>query len=57
VTDPESSGPEKRSRTNFDLAQLAKLKSEFQVNPYLSEERRKHLATSLSLQEIQVAKP
>jgi len=45
---------EKRSRTNFDPSQLATLRSEFEADPYLSETRRKHLATSLSLKEIQV---
>ena len=55
ASDQKSVGSaEKRTRTNFDPSQLATLRAEFDSSPYLSETRRKHLATSLSLQEIQV---
>ena len=54
VEDQNLAGSEKRSRTNFDPSQLETLKHEFDLNPYLSEERRKHLAMSLELAEMQV---
>jgi hypothetical protein len=52
--DQNLAGSEKRSRTNFAPEQLDSLKREFDINPYLSEDRRKHLATLLHLGELQI---
>lgn len=45
---------EKRPRTAFSAEQLARLKKEFEDNRYLTEERRRNLATELGLNENQI---
>ena len=50
----ESSSLEKRPRTAFSAEQLARLKKEFEDNRYLTEERRRNLATELGLNENQI---
>ena len=45
---------EKRPRTAFTTEQLNKLKSEFDDNRYLSEQRRQQLARDLGLNESQI---
>ena len=49
-----SSNMEKRPRTAFSSDQLARLKREFEDNRYLTEERRRNLATELGLNENQI---
>ncbi|KAK9892957.1 hypothetical protein WA026_023014 [Henosepilachna vigintioctopunctata] len=56
-----SSGPkvtqtaeEKRPRTAFSGAQLARLKHEFAENRYLTERRRQQLSSELGLNEAQI---
>ena len=49
-----SSSMEKRPRTAFSSDQLARLKREFEDNRYLTEERRRNLATELGLNENQI---
>ena len=44
----------KRPRTSFNTTQLTILSQEFTANPYLNEDRRKYLATKLSLEEAQI---
>ncbi|XP_023930535.1 homeobox protein engrailed-1-A-like, partial [Lingula anatina] len=45
---------EKRPRTAFTNEQLARLKREFEMNRYLTEERRQKLARELNLNESQI---
>ena len=45
---------EKRPRTAFNADQLGRLKKEFDDNRYLTEERRRALATELGLNENQI---
>ncbi|KAI5093140.1 homeobox protein engrailed-2b [Silurus meridionalis] len=45
---------DKRPRTAFTAEQLQRLKSEFQSNRYLTEQRRQSLATELQLNEAQI---
>lgn len=45
---------EKRPRTAFSSDQLSRLKKEFEDNRYLTEERRRNLATELGLNENQI---
>ncbi|KPI96640.1 Segmentation polarity homeobox protein engrailed [Papilio xuthus] len=45
---------EKRPRTAFSAAQLARLKHEFAENRYLTERRRQALAAELGLAEAQI---
>ncbi|XP_071942414.1 segmentation polarity homeobox protein engrailed-like isoform X2 [Antedon mediterranea] len=64
-SDRPSSGPrtrrltrdkreEKRPRTAFTAEQLQRLKEEFRVNHYLTEQRRRSLADDLNLNESQI---
>ena len=48
------SAAEKRPRTAFSSDQLGRLKREFDENRYLTEERRRNLATELGLNENQI---
>lgn len=45
---------EKRPRTAFSGAQLARLKHEFAENRYLTERRRQQLSAELGLNEAQI---
>ncbi|XP_073491099.1 homeobox protein engrailed-1 [Aquarana catesbeiana] len=45
---------DKRPRTAFTAEQLARLKSEFQANRYITEQRRQTLAQELNLNESQI---
>ena len=45
---------EKRPRTAFTTEQLARLKREFDDCRYLTEDRRRHLASQLGLTESQI---
>ncbi|XP_062844019.1 homeobox protein engrailed-2b [Trichomycterus rosablanca] len=45
---------DKRPRTAFTAEQLQRLKTEFQSNRYLTEQRRQSLATELQLNEAQI---
>ncbi|XP_072272895.1 homeobox protein engrailed-1 [Pyxicephalus adspersus] len=45
---------DKRPRTAFTAEQLARLKSEFQANRYITEQRRQSLAQELNLNESQI---
>lgn len=45
---------DKRPRTAFSSAQLARLKTEFNENRYLTESRRQKLSTELGLNEAQI---
>ncbi|CAL8313665.1 unnamed protein product [Merluccius merluccius] len=49
-----SSKEDKRPRTAFTAEQLQRLKSEFQTNRYLTEQRRQSLAQELGLNESQI---
>ncbi|KAI5635064.1 homeobox domain-containing protein [Phthorimaea operculella] len=49
-----SAPEEKRPRTAFSAAQLARLKHEFAENRYLTERRRQALASELGLAEAQI---
>ena len=49
-----SSKEDKRPRTAFTAEQLQRLKTEFQTNRYLTEQRRQSLATELGLNESQI---
>lgn len=49
-----SSADEKRPRTAFSGAQLARLKHEFAENRYLTERRRQQLSAELGLNEAQI---
>lgn len=48
------SAEDKRPRTAFSSEQLGRLKREFDENRYLTEERRRALATELGLNENQI---
>ncbi|KAI4795960.1 hypothetical protein KUCAC02_029540 [Chaenocephalus aceratus] len=48
------SSEDKRPRTAFTAEQLQRLKTEFQTNRYLTEQRRQHLAQELGLNESQI---
>ncbi|XP_034024224.1 homeobox protein engrailed-2a [Thalassophryne amazonica] len=49
-----TSKEDKRPRTAFTVEQLQRLKSEFQTNRYLTEQRRQNLAQELGLNESQI---
>ncbi|CAL8398692.1 unnamed protein product [Arctogadus glacialis] len=49
-----NSKEDKRPRTAFTAEQLQRLKTEFQTNRYLTEQRRQSLATELGLNESQI---
>ncbi|XP_019961499.2 homeobox protein engrailed-2b [Paralichthys olivaceus] len=51
---PTPSKEDKRPRTAFTAEQLHRLKSEFQNNRYLTEQRRQSLAQALGLNESQI---
>ena len=51
---PKVETEQKRPRTAFNREQLEVLRREFDENKYLSEERRKRLATELELNESQI---
>uniref|UniRef100_A0A3P8ULD7 Homeobox protein engrailed-like n=1 Tax=Cynoglossus semilaevis TaxID=244447 RepID=A0A3P8ULD7_CYNSE len=55
-SDRPSSGckEDKRPRTAFTAEQLQRLKTEFQTNRYLTEQRRQNLAQELGLNESQI---
>ncbi|XP_055063085.1 homeobox protein engrailed-2a [Paramisgurnus dabryanus] len=50
----ETSKEDKRPRTAFTAEQLQRLKTEFQTNRYLTEQRRQSLAQELGLNESQI---
>uniref|UniRef100_A0A1A7XJU5 Homeobox protein engrailed-like n=1 Tax=Iconisemion striatum TaxID=60296 RepID=A0A1A7XJU5_9TELE len=50
----QSGREDKRPRTAFTAEQLQRLKTEFQVNRYITEQRRQTLAQELSLNESQI---
>ncbi|KAM9302472.1 homeobox protein engrailed-1 [Gastrophryne carolinensis] len=50
----KSEKDDKRPRTAFTAEQLARLKSEFQANRYITEQRRQALAQELNLNESQI---
>ncbi|XP_028292367.1 homeobox protein engrailed-1a isoform X2 [Gouania willdenowi] len=50
----KSSKEDKRPRTAFSAEQLQRLKTEFQVNRYITEQRRQSLAQELNLNESQI---
>ncbi|XP_056149616.1 homeobox protein engrailed-2b-like [Lampris incognitus] len=51
---PTPSKDDKRPRTAFTAEQLQRLKTEFQTNRYLTEQRRQSLAQELGLNESQI---
>lgn len=51
---PTNSKEDKRPRTAFTAEQLHRLKTEFQGNRYLTEQRRQSLAQDLGLNESQI---
>lgn len=51
---PTPSKEDKRPRTAFTAEQLQRLKTEFQNNRYLTEQRRQSLARDLGLNESQI---
>lgn len=51
---PTPSKEDKRPRTAFTAEQLHRLKTEFQNNRYLTEQRRQSLALDLGLNESQI---
>ncbi|KAM3865897.1 homeobox protein engrailed-2b-like [Diretmus argenteus] len=51
---PPPSKEDKRPRTAFTAEQLQRLKTEFQTNRYLTEQRRQSLAGDLGLNESQI---
>lgn len=53
-TTTKSSSEDKRPRTAFSAAQLARLKNEFAENRYLTEKRRQQLSQELGLNEAQI---
>ncbi|KAM6948520.1 homeobox protein engrailed-2b [Aplochiton taeniatus] len=53
-TTPPNSKDDKRPRTAFTAEQLQRLKTEFQTNRYLTEQRRQSLAQELGLNESQI---
>ncbi|XP_048861987.1 homeobox protein engrailed-1a isoform X2 [Brienomyrus brachyistius] len=50
----KSEKEDKRPRTAFTAEQLQRLKSEFQANRYITEQRRQSLAQELNLNESQI---
>ncbi|XP_037644882.1 homeobox protein engrailed-1-like isoform X2 [Sebastes umbrosus] len=50
----KSGKEDKRPRTAFTAEQLQRLKTEFTVNRYITEQRRQSLATELNLNESQI---
>ncbi|KAL6484591.1 hypothetical protein MHYP_G00066360 [Metynnis hypsauchen] len=50
----KSQAEDKRPRTAFSAEQLQRLKTEFQLNRYITEQRRQALAHELSLNESQI---
>uniref|UniRef100_A0A3B4BME4 Homeobox protein engrailed-like n=1 Tax=Periophthalmus magnuspinnatus TaxID=409849 RepID=A0A3B4BME4_9GOBI len=50
----KSGKEDKRPRTAFTAEQLQRLKSEFQLNRYITEQRRQSLAHELNLNESQI---
>ncbi|XP_036429792.1 homeobox protein engrailed-1a [Colossoma macropomum] len=50
----KSQAEDKRPRTAFTAEQLQRLKTEFQLNRYISEQRRQTLAQELNLNESQI---
>ena len=50
----KSSPEEKRPRTAFTNEQLNRLRDEFEANKYLTEDRRRRLASELHLNDYQV---
>uniref|UniRef100_A0A8C4Z3D4 Homeobox protein engrailed-like n=1 Tax=Gadus morhua TaxID=8049 RepID=A0A8C4Z3D4_GADMO len=54
LSSSSSSKEDKRPRTAFTAEQLQRLKTEFQTNRYLTEQRRQSLATELGLNESQI---
>ncbi|XP_037613348.1 homeobox protein engrailed-2a [Sebastes umbrosus] len=54
TTTTTTSKEDKRPRTAFTAEQLQRLKSEFQTNRYLTEQRRQNLAQELGLNESQI---
>ncbi|KAI0243371.1 Homeobox protein engrailed-2a [Lamellibrachia satsuma] len=50
----KSSSDEKRPRTAFTNEQLNRLRDEFEANKYLTEDRRRRLASELNLNDYQV---
>ncbi|KAM8872117.1 homeobox protein engrailed-1-B-like [Synchiropus splendidus] len=50
----KSSKEDKRPRTAFTAEQLQRLKTEFQANRYITEQRRQSLAQELNLNESQI---
>lgn len=50
----KSGKEDKRPRTAFTAEQLQRLKTEFQVNRYITEQRRQALAQELNLNESQI---
>ncbi|XP_073984810.1 homeobox protein E60-like isoform X2 [Rhodnius prolixus] len=50
----EKTAEDKRPRTAFSGEQLARLKTEFNINRYLTERRRQALASELGLNEAQI---
>lgn len=54
VTGTAQTAEEKRPRTAFSGAQLARLKHEFAENRYLTERRRQQLSAELGLNEAQI---
>lgn len=50
----KSGKEDKRPRTAFTTEQLQRLKTEFQVNRYITEQRRQSLAQELNLNESQI---
>ncbi|KAF6204309.1 hypothetical protein GE061_002650 [Apolygus lucorum] len=53
-TKKKDKAEDKRPRTAFSGEQLARLKTEFNVNRYLTERRRQALAAELGLNEAQI---
>jgi homeobox protein engrailed len=53
-TTTKVSAEDKRPRTAFSSAQLARLKHEFNENRYLTERRRQQLSAELGLNEAQI---
>lgn len=51
---PHQQNEDKRPRTAFSSAQLARLKHEFNENRYLTERRRQQLSSELGLNEAQI---
>lgn len=54
IKKPGTKSEDKRPRTAFSGAQLARLKHEFAENRYLTERRRQQLSAELGLNEAQI---